>query len=152
MVASKVDEHGLFLFYYSGHGGKLGKLTIGGEGRVFNVDNLLAEFEGIKGNRLCILDCCFARNFRVIGGLNNCAFMGSSQEDEAAYERVKEGGIYTQALVRALRHALSKNNNYVRVGELRVTDFKTEYHVAEGQEFTMFGSLSFTVRPASPRT
>jgi len=144
-VQKHAVKESLFVFYYSGHGTRDGKLFINPPGWELTPEALHTAFTRISGNRIMILDSCFAKKFIGVGTIENCAFLGASQEDEKAYERAKEGGIFTQAVVRAIRLSLSKYNNYVYVDKLDIEGCRTRFKVGE-QNFTMPGNISFTGR------
>jgi len=144
-IRKSLEEQSLFVFYYFGHGKSRGELCINEPGkRLFTPDSLTAEIAQLKGNKLIILECCYAGTFRVIGDLDNCAFLGSSRGHQASYYDPLEGrGDLNEAFVAALRASLSKNNNYVRIQNLRLKDYHTGYHVGD-QDFTINGTVCFT--------
>ena len=145
-MAQKSEERSLFIFHYSGHGSPDGRLVVREPGPKLNVAQIQSLIALIKGNKLAIIDCCFAKRFKDLGKIENCAFMGASQENQVAYERAKEGGIFTEAVVRTFNDALNRGDNYIRIARIeKVEGFKTSHNPGH-QAFTLTGSVCFTAR------
>ena len=145
-LAEKTEERSLCIVYYLGHGSRNGVLQIKGTEPDINVDILYSLIAAFKGNKIVILDCCYAKNFEKIGTIPNCAFLGASQTNESAWYLAQKGGVFTRAILNMLNDAIAKNNNYIRIDRIeQVKNFKTIAHVPD-QGFTMRGVVCFTGR------
>jgi hypothetical protein len=59
MAKRALSTDSLFVFYFSGHGTRNGDLVIGTSGQTISLARIFAEMQGLRGQKLVILDGCY---------------------------------------------------------------------------------------------